>query len=126
MSFRGYEVTLVLAQQVQHSTFLFTIGVSDTGLVFTSSTKHWFNLSKSYRSFDYLNMTCVQEDEPGCNPTIKVWNLAKPDKQGNPTCVRISRAVPSYRAVPATALCVHSSLTLMAIGFGDGSIMLYR
>ncbi|CAL1686711.1 unnamed protein product [Lasius platythorax] len=92
ITFRAYEITLLLAQQVQHSTFLFTIG----------------------------------EDEAGCNPTIKVWNLAKPDKQGNPTCVRISRAIPSYRAVPATALCVHTSLTLMAIGFGDGSIMLYR
>ncbi|KAL2740379.1 vacuolar protein sorting-associated protein 11 isoform X1 [Vespula squamosa] len=91
-TFRAYEITLTLAQQVQHSTFLFTIG----------------------------------EDEPGCNPTIKVWNLAKPDKQGNPTCVRITRAIPSYRAVPATALCVHTSLSLMAVGFGDGSIMLYR
>ncbi|XP_029051219.2 vacuolar protein sorting-associated protein 11 homolog isoform X3 [Osmia bicornis bicornis] len=91
-TFRAYEITLTLAQQVQHSTYLFTIG----------------------------------EDEPGCNPTIKVWNVAKPDKQGNPTCVRISRAIPSYRAVPATALCVHTCLTLMAIGFGDGSIMLYR
>ncbi|XP_046409664.1 vacuolar protein sorting-associated protein 11 homolog isoform X1 [Neodiprion fabricii] len=91
-TFRAYEITLTLAQQVQHSTFLFTIG----------------------------------EDEPGCNPTIKVWNLAKLDKHGNPTCVRISRAVPGYRAVPASALCVHSGLTLMAVGFGDGSIMLYR
>ncbi|XP_076240073.1 vacuolar protein sorting 11 isoform X2 [Calliopsis andreniformis] len=91
-TFRAYEITLTLAQQVQHSTFLFTIG----------------------------------EDELGCNPTIKVWNLAKPDKQGNPTCVRISRVIPSFKAVPATALCVHSSLTLMAVGFGDGSIMLYR
>lgn len=26
-TFRAYEITLVLAQQVQHSTFLFTIGV---------------------------------------------------------------------------------------------------
>ncbi|XP_012258670.2 vacuolar protein sorting-associated protein 11 homolog [Athalia rosae] len=91
-TFRAYEITLTLAQQVQHSTYLFTIG----------------------------------EDEPGCNPTIKVWNLSKPDKHGNPTCVRISRAVPGYRAVPATALCVHTGLTLMAVGFGDGSIMLYR
>ncbi|XP_046752959.1 vacuolar protein sorting-associated protein 11 homolog isoform X2 [Diprion similis] len=91
-TFRAYEITLTLAQQVQHSTFLFTIG----------------------------------EDEPGCNPTIKVWNLSKLDKHGNPTCVRISRAIPGYRAVPASALCVHSGLTLMAVGFGDGSIMLYR
>lgn len=52
--------------------------------------------------------------------------MSKKDKQGYPTCVRISRAIPSFRAVPATALCVHSSLTLMTVGFEDGSIMLYR
>lgn len=92
VTFRAYETTLTTAQQVQNSTYLFTIG----------------------------------DDEPGCNPTIKVWNLAKKDKQGFPVCVRVSRAVPSYRAVPASALCVHPSLTLMAVGFEDGSIMLYR
>lgn len=27
-TFRAYDVTLTLAQQVQHSTFLFTVGVS--------------------------------------------------------------------------------------------------
>ncbi|XP_011305315.1 vacuolar protein sorting-associated protein 11 homolog [Fopius arisanus] len=91
-TFRGYEITLSLAEQVEHSTYLFTIG----------------------------------EDDPGCNPTIKVWNFAKLDKQENPTCVRITRAIPSFRPVPATALCVHQSLTLMAVGFTDGSIMLYR
>ncbi|KAK0086649.1 hypothetical protein PV325_013769 [Microctonus aethiopoides] len=91
-TFKAYEITLTLAEQVQHSTYLFTIG----------------------------------EDDPGCNPTIKVWNFGKLDKQDNPTCIRISRAIPSFRAVPVTALCVHSSLTLMAIGFNDGSIMLYR
>ncbi|XP_043279403.1 vacuolar protein sorting-associated protein 11 homolog [Venturia canescens] len=91
-TFRAYEMSLTLAEQVQHSTYLFTIG----------------------------------EDDPGCNPTIKVWNFGKLDKHENPTCVRISRAIPSYRAIPATSLCVHPSMTLMAVGFGDGSIMLYR
>lgn len=68
----------------------------------------------------------IGEDDPGCNPTIKVWNFSKLDKQDSPTCIRISRAIPSFRAVPATALAVHPSLTLMAVGFNDGSIMLYR
>ncbi|XP_076626733.1 vacuolar protein sorting 11 [Colletes latitarsis] len=91
----------------------------------------------SFRAYE-ITLTLVQliqhsnflftigEDEKGCNPTIKVWNLTKLDKHGNPTCIRISRAIPGYRAVPATALYVHSNLTLMAVGFGDGSIMLYR
>lgn len=91
-TFKGYEMSLTLAQQIPHSPYLFTIG----------------------------------DDDPGCNPTIKVWNFGKLDKQNNPICVRTSRAVPSFRAVMATTLCVHQSLTLMAIGFADGSIMLYR
>ncbi|CAG2067029.1 unnamed protein product, partial [Timema podura] len=70
-------------------------------------------------------ITC-QEDEPGVNPLIKVWNLEKQDKHGNPTCVRISRAIPNNKPTPATALCVHDNLNLMAVGFHDGSIVLFR
>lgn len=33
-TFRAYEITLVLAQQVQHSTLLFTIGVRRVTLIF--------------------------------------------------------------------------------------------
>ncbi|XP_066993542.2 vacuolar protein sorting-associated protein 11 homolog [Anabrus simplex] len=70
-------------------------------------------------------LVTIGEDEPGVNPVIKVWNLDKLDKQGHPTCVRLSRAIPN-KPVPATALCVHDSLNLMAVGFSDGSIVLYR
>lgn len=68
----------------------------------------------------------LQEDEPGINPLIKVWNLEKLDKQGSPMCVRISRAIPNNRPTPASVLCVHENLNLMAVGFTDGSIVLYR
>nr|CAD7202335.1 unnamed protein product [Timema douglasi] len=68
----------------------------------------------------------IGEDEPGVNPLIKVWNLEKQDKHGNPTCVRISRAIPNNKPTPATALCVHENLNLMAVGFHDGSIVLFR
>nr|CAD7409648.1 unnamed protein product [Timema poppensis] len=68
----------------------------------------------------------IGEDEPGVNPLIKVWNLEKHDKHGNPTCVRISRAIPNNKPTPATALCVHENLNLMAVGFHDGSIVLFR
>nr|CAD7588133.1 unnamed protein product [Timema genevievae] len=68
----------------------------------------------------------IGEDEPGVNPLIKVWNLEKQDKHGNPTCVRISRAIPNNKPTPATALCVHDNLNLMAVGFHDGSIVLFR
>lgn len=65
-------------------------------------------------------------DEPGVNPVIKVWNLDKLDKQGHPMCVRISRTIPNNKPEHASALCVHENLNLMAVGFNDGSILLYR
>ena len=48
------------------------------------------------------------------------------DNQGHPFCTRISRVVPTYKAIMPTTLYVHATLILMAIGFEDGSIMLYR
>lgn len=41
-------------------------------------------------------------------------------------CVRVSRCIPQNRAVEACAMCVHDGLQLLAIGFTDGSIILYR
>lgn len=71
-------------------------------------------------------LVTVGSDEPGINPIIKVWNLDKADKQGHPTCVRISRAIPNNKPENVTALCVHENLNLMAVGFNDGSVILYR
>lgn len=71
-------------------------------------------------------LVTVGEDEPGVNPVVKVWNLDKLDKQGHPVCLRISRAIPNNKPTPATALSVYDNLNLMAVGFSDGSILLYR
>ncbi|XP_026290082.1 vacuolar protein sorting-associated protein 11 homolog [Frankliniella occidentalis] len=71
-------------------------------------------------------IVAIGEDEPGINPLIKVWNLEKLDKQGLPMCVRISRTIPNNRPTPVSTICVHENLNLMAVGFTDGSILLYR
>lgn len=71
-------------------------------------------------------LVAIGEDEPGINPLIKVWNIEKLDKQGLPMCVRISRAIPNNRPVPVSEFCVHENLSLIAVGFSDGSIVLYR
>lgn len=71
-------------------------------------------------------LVTIGEDEPGINPVIKVWNLDKLDKHGHPLCIRITRAIPNNKPTRASALAVHDNLNLMAVGFEDGSILLYR
>lgn len=69
----------------------------------------------------------IGDDEAGVNPLIKVWDWSRSDRHGNPTCTRVSRAVPSHmRPTPATALAVHDNKNLLAVGFQDGSVSLFR
>ncbi|XP_059057678.1 vacuolar protein sorting-associated protein 11 homolog [Achroia grisella] len=92
-SFKAYELTISLAQQLPHDPFLVTIG----------------------------------DDEAGVNPLIKVWDWSRTDRHGNPKCVRVCRAVPSHmRPTPATALAVNDNKNLLAVGFQDGSVSLFR
>ncbi|CAB3246901.1 unnamed protein product [Arctia plantaginis] len=92
-SFKAYELTISLAQQLPHDPYLVTVG----------------------------------DDEAGVNPLIKVWDWSRSDRHGNPTLARVSRAVPSHmRPTPATALAVHENKNLLAVGFQDGSVSLFR
>lgn len=68
----------------------------------------------------------MQEDESGINPVIKIWNLDKRDVHGSPVCVHLVRALPGNRPVPVTAFTIDEQMHLMAAGFSDGSIVLYR
>ncbi|XP_034834657.1 vacuolar protein sorting-associated protein 11 homolog [Maniola hyperantus] len=92
-SFKAYDLTVSLGQQLPHDPYLVTIG----------------------------------EDEAGVTPLIKVWDWSRMDRHGNPKCVRTSRAVPSHMyPTQATALAVHDNKNLLAVGFQDGSVALYR
>ncbi|XP_022189804.2 vacuolar protein sorting-associated protein 11 homolog [Nilaparvata lugens] len=82
------------------------------------------NLLEMSRNLPYL--VTVGSDEPGVNPLIKMWDVDKVDRHGSPVCLRILRAALPSRAVQATCLCLNESLTIMAVGFVDGSVALYR
>ncbi|KAL3272653.1 hypothetical protein HHI36_014118 [Cryptolaemus montrouzieri] len=71
-------------------------------------------------------LVTIGQDEPGVNPLIKIWDTNRLDKNGTPHCFRVTRALPGNRPVQVSALCVHENLQLMALGFVDGSLMLYR
>lgn len=84
-------------------------------------------VSHLYQLKQHNIIVSVGSDETGTNPVIKVWNLDKLDKSGNPMATRITRALPGNgRPSPVTALTVSENLNLMAIGFLDGSVTVYR
>lgn len=55
-----------------------------------------------------------------------MWDTSRLDRQGSPVCVRITRTIPQNRPVEACCLCVHDGLQLLAVGFVDGSLILYH
>ncbi|XP_072393967.1 vacuolar protein sorting-associated protein 11 homolog [Diabrotica undecimpunctata] len=71
-------------------------------------------------------LVTIGQDEPGVNPLIKVWDTSRLDKNGVPYCCRITRALPGNRPVQSSALCVHENLQMMAVGFVDGTLLIYR
>ncbi|XP_030768032.1 vacuolar protein sorting-associated protein 11 homolog [Sitophilus oryzae] len=71
-------------------------------------------------------LVTIGNDEPGINPLIKVWDTSRLDKNGVPFCFRVTRAVAGSKAVKVSVLAVHENLQLMAVGFVDGSFILYR
>ncbi|KAJ8916872.1 hypothetical protein NQ315_005879 [Exocentrus adspersus] len=71
-------------------------------------------------------LVTIGQDEPGINPIIKVWDTSRIDKSGTPYCHRITRAISGNKVIQVSALCVHDGLQLMAIGFVDGSLIIYR
>ncbi|XP_078494941.1 vacuolar protein sorting-associated protein 11 homolog [Ciona intestinalis] len=72
-------------------------------------------------------LAAVGIDEDGVNPVIKVWNMDKKDKFGNPFCCRIQRTIPASNTPSmVTSFCVHENQSFMAVGFAIGSIALYK
>lgn len=68
----------------------------------------------------------LQQDEPGINPILKVWDVSRIDKNGVPFCFRISKIVSGSRPAQVSALCVDEGLQFMSVGFVDGTVILYR
>lgn len=57
---------------------------------------------------------------------MKVWDVSRIDKNGVPFCYRISKVIPANKLVNVSAVCVDEGLQLMAVGFADGTVLLYR
>lgn len=66
-------------------------------------------------------------DEDGVNPLVKLWDPEKIDPFNRPTCIRLIRANSGFTK-PSRITCIECNelLTLMAVGFEDGSIVLFH
>lgn len=71
-------------------------------------------------------ITCGS-DQDGINPLIKLWDPEKTDRLNQPTCIRVIRANSGFTK-PSAVSCIecNDSLTLMAIGYEDGTIVLFH
>lgn len=114
-----------------HNYFIFGDGEGNVvflSKLFEATIFKAYNLSISHAEYIKHSsfLVTVGEDEPGINPLLKVWNIDVTDKGGNPRCVRVTRLIPNQKAVAVTAVGVHESANLLAFGFQNGSILLFR
>lgn len=71
-------------------------------------------------------ITCGS-DEDGINPLIKLWDPDKTDRLNQPTCIRIIRANSGFtKASAVTCIECNDLLTLMIVGYEDGTIVLFH
>ncbi|XP_069193192.1 vacuolar protein sorting-associated protein 11 homolog isoform X1 [Procambarus clarkii] len=93
----------------------------------------------SITAFDNTSVIITVADGKDGPSEIKVWAPDKPDVHGHPACLRTlcpdprpstsgSRSTPhqALQVPRVTAIAVNPNLSLMAVGFSDGAIMLYR
>jgi len=57
---------------------------------------------------------------------LKVWNLEKFDKAGHPELIRCSRLTRHGSSAEPVTIAVSENLMLMAVGYDDGGVLLYR
>lgn len=71
-------------------------------------------------------ITCGSDDD-GINPLIKLWDPDKRDRLNQPTCIRVIRANSGFtKASAVTCIECNDSLTLMVVGYKDGTIVLFH
>ena len=59
-------------------------------------------------------------------PLLKIWNLEKTDKNGFPVLLRSTKVQHTNRRHPVSCVALASGLSTLAVGLGDGTVLLYR
>ncbi|KAH8995422.1 hypothetical protein EDB92DRAFT_203974 [Lactarius akahatsu] len=71
-------------------------------------------------------LVTLGEEDGIRGPLLKIWHLEKTDKNGAPTLLRSIKVQTSNRPHPVTSIALSAGLSFLAIGLGDGTVILYR
>ncbi|KAE9408738.1 hypothetical protein BT96DRAFT_970615 [Gymnopus androsaceus JB14] len=72
-------------------------------------------------------LVTLGEENSVKSPLIKIWDLGKKDKRtAAPTLLRSAKVQPSNRPHPVSTVALSENLSHLAIGLGDGTVLMYR
>ncbi|KAH7922180.1 hypothetical protein BV22DRAFT_1037818 [Leucogyrophana mollusca] len=72
-------------------------------------------------------LVTIGEENSVRGSLLRIWELGKPDKKtGAPNLLRSTKVQPSNRPHPVSCVALSATLSYLAIGLGDGSVLLYR
>ncbi|KAF9235208.1 hypothetical protein BU15DRAFT_78221 [Melanogaster broomeanus] len=72
-------------------------------------------------------LVTVGEEDNVRSSIMKIWDLGKMDRRtGGPTLFRTAKVQPTGKPHPVTTLALTATLTFLAVGLADGTVLLYR
>ncbi|KAG7448346.1 uncharacterized protein BT62DRAFT_947390 [Guyanagaster necrorhizus] len=72
-------------------------------------------------------LVTLGEEDAIRSPILKIWDLENTDKRsGSPLLLRSVKVQLSNRPHPVSTIALSASLSYLAIGLGDGTVLLYR
>ncbi|KAF9073561.1 hypothetical protein BDP27DRAFT_1260105 [Rhodocollybia butyracea] len=72
-------------------------------------------------------LVTLGEENAVQSPLIKIWDLSKQDKRTTaPILLRSAKVQPSNRPHPVSTVALSANLSHLAIGLGDGTVLIYR
>ncbi|KAL4803839.1 hypothetical protein BDV18DRAFT_39889 [Aspergillus unguis] len=111
------------------------LGTND-GFVHTVSSS--FKVVQSFKASDNGSITHIKQLEGTSllvtiaedllnDPVLKVWALDKPEKKtGTPRCLSTTAVQNARRLFPVSAFAALDDLSQVAVGFGNGSVVIIR
>ncbi|KIJ12896.1 hypothetical protein PAXINDRAFT_117658 [Paxillus involutus ATCC 200175] len=72
-------------------------------------------------------LVTIGEEDSIRSSTMKIWDLGKTDNRtGGPTLLRTAKVQPAGKPHPVTTLALTQTLSFLAVGLADGTVLLYR